>query len=366
MVKKRVLILVNHDVVIYNFRRELVERLLEEGFEVFISSPYGERIDELINMGCRYLEVNFNRHSLNVYQEWKLLRYYKKVIKSVDPSVVLTYTIKPNIYGGLACKALGVPFIANITGLGSSVVNGGVMQHVSKFMYKTAFNKVSKVYFQNKSNQQFFQDNNIALGKQQLLPGSGVNLDYFSPIQYPDDTVVEFVFISRIMREKGIDQYLEAATYIGGEYPNTVFHVLGFCEENYKDKLHALHKEGIIKYHGMQRNVKKFIGVSHCTIHPSFHEGMSNVLLESAASARPIITTNVSGCKEIVDDNLSGYLIQKENSNDLIKKIEKFLKLSHKEKEKMGLAGRFKVEKEFDRRIVVETYMDQIEKEIGY
>ncbi|MYL47152.1 glycosyltransferase [Virgibacillus halodenitrificans] len=360
MKKGKVLFLVNHDVVIYNFRRELVERLLAEGFEVYISSPYGERIDDLIKMGCRYLDVDLNRHGMNIIQELGLLRYYKKITSNIKPDVVLTYTIKPNIYGGLACKSLGVPYIANITGLGSSVVNGGVMQKVSKVLYKLAFKDVSKVFFQNKSNQQFFIDNNLALGKHCLLPGSGVNLKQFSPLLYSDDTVTEFVFISRIMKEKGIDQYLDAAKHIKKKYPDTIFHVLGFCEERYENTLHLLHNQGIIQYHGMQRDVREFLSTSHCTIHPSFHEGMSNVLLESAASARPIITTNVSGCKEIVDDNVNGYLVEKENSEDLIMKIEQFLNLSLRQKEEMGKAGRKKVEKEFNRDIIVNAYMKEI------
>lgn len=360
MEKQKVLFLVNHDVVIYNFRKELVARLLDEGYEVYISSPYGERINELVEMGCHYLEVDLNRHGLNVIQEWKLLRYYKKIIKDIKPLVVLTYTIKPNIYGGLASKSLGVPYIANITGLGSSVVNGGFIQTVTKILYRSAFKNITRVFFQNKSNQQFFIDNKIALGRHKLLPGSGVNLNHFTSIEYPEENVTEFVFISRIMKEKGIDEYLEAAKYIKEKYPNIVFHVLGFSEENYEYQLHSLHEQGIIKYHGMQRDIRKYLAVSHCTVHPSYHEGMSNVLLESAASARPIITTDVNGCKEIVDENISGYLIEKANSQDLIGKIKKFLELSKLQKETMGLAGREKMEREFDREIVVDAYMDEI------
>lgn len=164
------------------------------------------------------------------------------------------------------------------------------------------------------------------------------------------------------MREKGIGEYLEAAEYIKERYPNTVFHVLGFSEEDYEEHLRSLHEQEVIQYHGMQRNIREYLAVSHCTIHPSYHEGMSNVLLESAASARPIITSNVSGCKEIVDDNISGYLVEKENSQDLIEKIEKFLRLPKEQKESMGLAGSAKMEEEFDRNIVVDAYVDEIKR----
>lgn len=361
---KKVLILVNHDVVIYNFRLELVQRLLSDGFQVYISSPYGERIDDLINLGCIYIKTELNRHGLNVFNELKLIKFYKRIISEVNPNIILTYTIKPNIYGTLAAKSFQIPVIATITGLGISIKNGGLMQKISINLYKYAFKTVSKIFFQNKDNKQFFMKNNIGSGKYRLVPGSGVNLNHFSLLKYPHDTTIEFIFISRIMREKGIEEYLEAATYIREKYPSTRFHILGFCEESYEQKLADLQEKGIIHYHGMQRDIRTFLKKTHCTIHPSYHEGMSNVLLESAASGRPIITTDINGCKEIVNDGESGYLIKVKDSQDLINKIEQFLKLSHDNKIKMGLEGRRKVEKEFDRNIVVEDYLDEIKNHL--
>lgn len=364
MKSKKVLFLVNHDIVIYNFRREIVERLLEEGYEVYISSPYGERIDDLIKMGCKYLEASIERHGTNIAKEIILLRYYKKIMKQISPDVVLTFTIKPNIYGGIAAKSLNIPYIANITGLGSAVENEGLMQKLSVVLYKIAFKKINTVFFQNKENLEFFKNKKIALGKHKLLPGSGVNLEQFSLLEYPESKTIEFIFISRIMKEKGIDQYLEAATYIRKKYQNTRFHVLGFCEEKeYEKKLYELEKEGIIKYHGMQRDIRPFLKSTHCTIHPTYYpEGMSNVLLETAASGRPIIATNKAGCREIVDNKVSGFLVQQKNLQDLISKIEDFLKLSYKEKKQMGLKGREKVEKEFNREIVVKAYLREISR----
>lgn len=360
---KKVLILVNHDVVIYNFRKELVERLLKDGYEVYISSPYGERIDDLASMGCKYIEASISRHGTNIAEELKLISYYKRIIKDVKPDVVLSYTIKPNIYGGMACKVLNVPYIANITGLGSAVENPGIMQKILIILYKIAFKNIHCVFFQNTENRQFFTDKNIALGKHRLVPGSGVNLDYFNVLDYPSDEITEFVFISRIMKEKGIDQYLEAAEYIKNKYPNTRFHICGFCEEEYEEKLNILQDKGIVNYHGMLRDVRDILKKTHCTIHPTYYpEGMSNVLLESAACGRPLITTNRSGCREIVDNGVNGYIIKQQNSKDIIDKIEKFLKLSYEEKESMGLFGRRKIEIEFDRQVVVEAYIDEIEK----
>lgn len=359
---KKVLFLVNHDVVIYNFRLEVVERLLQEGYEVFISSPYGERIKDLVGMGCEYVEASISRHGTNIVEELKLISYYKNIIKNIKPDIVLTFTIKPNIYGGIACKSLKVPYIANITGLGTAVETPGIMQKISVVLYKYAFSKIDCVFFQNQENQQFFIDHKIALEKHNLIPGSGVNLERFKVQNYPLDDIIQFVFISRIMKQKGIDQYLEAAKFVKNKYPKTSFHICGFCEEEYEDILEELHEKGIIFYHGMVRNVVEVIKNSHCIVHPTYYpEGMSNVLLEASSSGRPIITTNRSGCKEIVDDGKNGYIVEEKNSNDLIEKIEKFIKLSFEEKKTMGLAGRKKVEEQFDRQIVVDAYINQIQ-----
>ena len=357
----KVLFLVNHDVVIYNFRLELVERLLADGHQVVISSPYGERIDDLKSLGCEFHEVEIARHGMNPVKELKLISEYKKLIKQVKPDIVFSYTIKPNIYGAIACASTGVPCVANITGLGTAVENGGIVQKITVLLYKIAFRKLKMLFFQNQENMDFFIDHKIAGKRYDLLPGSGVNLERFVPIEYPEDGKVEFAFISRIMKEKGVDQYLEAAEYIRNKYPETVFHVCGFCEQDYEEKLKDLTDRGVINYHGMVRDVKGFLGNVHCTIHPTYYpEGISNVLLESSACARPIITTDRAGCREVIDDGINGYIVKQQDSKDLIEKIEKFLALSWEERKNMGLAGRAKVEKEFDRQIVVEKYINEI------
>ncbi len=358
----KVLFLVNHDVVIYNFRLELVERLIADGHQVIISSPYGERIDDLKALGCEFHEIEIARHGMNPVKELKLISAYKKLIKQVKPDVVFSYTIKPNIYGAIACAATNVPCVANITGLGTAVENGGIVQKITILLYKIAFRKLKMLFFQNKENMDFFINHKIAGKRYDLLPGSGVNLERFVPVEYPEDVKVEFAFISRIMKEKGVDQYLEAAEYIKNKYPETVFHVCGFCEQDYEEKLKELTERGIINYHGMVRDVKAFLENVHCTIHPTYYpEGISNVLLESSACARPIITTDRAGCREVIDDGVNGYIVKQQDSKDLIEKIEKFLALSWEERKNMGLAGREKVEKEFDRQIVVDKYCAEVE-----
>lgn len=357
---KKVLFLVNHDVVIYNFRRELVEKLIKEGNEVVISSPYGKRIDLLKQMGCKFIETDIDRHGKNPLKEIKLIANYKKLISIIKPDMIFTYTIKPNLYGALVASMCHIPIVVNITGLGSAVEGNGILQKTMKYFYKLAFRKVQTVFVQNTENQQYFIDNNIYPKKLKLLPGSGVNLQQFHVLEYPEDDIIQFVFISRIMKEKGINQYLEMAKYIHEKYPNTHFHICGFCEEEYEGILKKYEDEKIITYHGLIMDVREILSYTHCTIHPTYYpEGLSNVLLESCASGRPIITTDRSGCREVVDNNVNGYMIPQKDSKALIEAVEKFLKLPNEKRKKMGMAGRKKVEKEFDREIVVDAYINK-------
>lgn len=366
MQKMTVLFLVNHDVVIYNFRLELVERLIADGHEVHISSPYGERIDDLVKLGAIHHEIKIARHGTNPVTDGALIWNYIKLLKQVKPNIVFSYTIKPNIYGGIACRLMNVQLVANVTGLGTAVENPGLTQKITLALYRFAFKKIQRIFFQNTENRQFFIDHNLFTDKHGLLPGSGVNLDRFAPLPYPDETDgIHFVFISRIMREKGIEQYLDAAAALRAKQcnPPVFFHICGFCEAEYKGKLDEYAKKGIVIYHGMIRDVREVLKNVHCTIHPSFYpEGLSNVLLESCACARPIITTDRSGCREVVEDGVNGFVVKQRDSEDLIHKIEKFLALPHEQKMQMGLAGRAKMEREFDRQVVIDAYLKEMEK----
>lgn len=357
----KILFLVNHDVGIYKFRLELVQRILKEGHRVVISSPYGECIDDLVSEGCEYKEIRFARHGMNPIKECILIAKYIKLIKDVKPDVVLSYTAKPNIYGGIACTVTKTPYIANITGLGTAIENGGLIQKILCLLYKFGLKKAHKIFFQNTQNEDFFAKKNIYKEKHIIIPGSGVNLQRYYTLDFPpDDTNVKFLMIARIMKDKGIDEYLAAAEEIKRKYQNTEFHICGFCEPEYESKMDDIKNKGIVIYHGMVKDIQSVLKEMHCTVLPSYHEGMANVLLESAASARPVIATNVPGCRETYDDGISGISCEPKSAQSLINAIEKFLVLSHEEKENMGKAGRVKMEKCFDRQIVVEAYMKQI------
>ena len=359
---KRVLILVNLDLTIYKFRFELVERLIKDGYDVYISSPYGEFIDEFTAIGCHFIDTKIERHGMNPVRDFKLLRNYISMMKEVKPLVVLSYTIKPNIYGGIAAQCCKVPFIANITGLGSTVQKNGILLRFVTMLYRIAFRKVHCVFVQNKENENYFSKHNIASGKYHLIPGSGVNLAHYPLREYEENGEISFAFIGRVMKEKGIEEYLDAAKAIKKNYPQARFHIFGFCEEEYEDMIETYQKEGIVEYHGMVRDMATVLGDIHCGVLPSYHEGMANCLLEAAASGRPIMASNITGCKETFDDGVSGILFAVRDSKDLVRAMEQFLNLTTEERRQMGLCGRKKVEREFDRNIVINAYMDEIEK----
>jgi len=357
----RVLILANNDGGIWSFRRELVEELVKDN-EVYFCVPNGEFVSRIEALGADFIDNPLlDRHGTNPIKESKLISFYKKILREIKPDIVFTYTIKPNAYGGMACASLGVPYVANITGLGTSIENGGLMQKVSLTLYKIGLRKAQKVFFQNTENRDFMVRHGVVKGAYDMLPGSGVNLNRYIVFPYPKGDTVDFVFIARVMKEKGIDQYLDAAKEIRKRHPETRFHICGFCEQNYEGLLKELNDNGTVIYHGLVSDMTEIYKMISCTVHPTYYpEGLSNVLLESAASGRPIITTDRSGCREVVEDEVNGYVVKQQDSKDLIEKIEKFMSLSPDERKAMGLAGRAKVEREFDRQIVIRKYLDEV------
>lgn len=359
----KVLFLVNHDVVIYNFRLELVERLIACGYEVHISSPYGEHTDDLVKLGAKFHEIQIDRHGMNPMSEIGLLHEYHKLVCTIRPMAVLTYTIKPNIYGGIVARKAGVSFIANITGLGTSIETGGIKKWIILKLYRLGIYKAQKVFFQNEMNREFMIKNKIVSGAWEVLPGSGVNLTqhYFEP--YPAETE-EFIFttIGRIMKDKGIEELLKAARSVKSVYPGVRFRLIGFFDGKYESIVRRAVDAGIVEYINQQKDIHSFIKESHAIIHPSFHEGMSNVLLEAAATGRPVLASDIPGCAETFEEGVTGFGFKPRNSEHLAEVIIKFINLPYEKKLEMGRAGRAKMEREFDRLIVVNKYMDEITK----
>ena len=359
---RKIMLIANDSTYVYNLRREVIETFITNGDKVVVVCEKKQHTEKLEQLGCSFCFITVERHGKNPFKDLLLMKTYKKIIEKEQPHVVLTYNIKPNVYAGIVCGKLKIPYLVNVCGLGTPVENPGLMQILTVQLYKLGVKKAACVFFQNSENEQFFNQRNMAPGKHCLLPGSGVNVSHFQVLEYPQTETIDFLFISRVMKEKGIEQYLQAAEQIHQKYPNVIFHILGGCDDAiYKEKLNDLQQQGIIQYHGQQKDVLPFQKMSACTIHPTYYpEGMSNVLLESAACGRPIITTDRSGCREIIDDGINGFICKQKDTEDLIKQIEKFLSLSWQQRKDMGLAGRAKVEKEFDRQIVVNAYLNEV------
>ena len=341
-----------------------MQALIDSGHRVVISAPSDSKAEYFKEIGCEIVDTQFKRKGTNPLSDFGLMLRYRKLLKMVKPDVVLSYTIKPNLYGGMACQLCGVSQIANITGLGSAVENPGWLQKLTIILYKVGLRKTHTVFFQNKANMEFCQEHGMVKGGMKLIPGSGVNVQHHAIQEYPAPSEpLRFIFISRLLREKGIEEYLMAAQRVKTKYSNTEFHILGACEENYQERIEKLQKDGVIVYHGTQPDVRPYIGKAWCTVHPSFYpEGMSNVLLESCAAGRPIITTDRPGCGEIVENDVNGFVVKQQDADDLVEKIEKFIQLPYEQKREMGLVARKKVEREFDREIVVKAYLDEINK----
>lgn len=362
----KILILANHYNTLRIFRRELIKKLAELGNEVLISIPPAEKqeIDTLESYGSKVIITDMERRGMNPVKDIALLNRYKKLLREVNPDKVITYTIKPNIYGSMACKALKIPHYCNVTGLGSAfMADGGLMRKLVSMMYKFSMNKAEKIFFENVGNRDTLVNENIVRAEQTVvMAGAGVNLDEFAFCEYPeDDGSVHFLNVGRIMREKGMDELFYAIKKIKKEYPNTTFDFIGWYEDNYKETVEKMQSENLIAFHGFQSDVTPFIKKANCIVHPSYHEGMSNTLLESCSMGRPIITSNIHGCLEAVEDGKNGYLCNVKDGEDLYCKIKQFIELPYEKRREMGRYARKFVEMNFDKNDVV----DRTVKEIG-
>ena len=375
MGKKLVAMLTNNDDDVYCFRKELVEALIKNDYEVLISCPYGEKFELMEGIEYIYDNPTIDRRGTNVLEDSKLLIHYRKLFTRYHPDIVLTYTAKPNVYGSIAANRLNIPVINNLTGIGSVRNQPKMKKDFILNLFKHAYSKSACVMFQNKDNMKSAVQMGLVKGDYMLLPGSGVNTSRYPLQPYPDggdgihgDPVV-FNYIGRILADKGVEDYIAAAKRIKKKYPTTEFNLLGFIEpteRHYEEDLINLANKGIVCYLGSQKHVIPFITRSHATIHPSMYgEGMSNVLLESASSGRPIITTNNPGCKETVVKNKTGFIYEGGNVDMLCECIERFLKMDNRARQKMGLLGRKNVKKKFSRDIVIDAYLTKIQEILG-
>lgn len=372
--KKRqhlIALLTNNDDDIYCFRKELIEDIIDAGYEMLISCPDGEKFELMKHIEYRYDNPDIDRRGTNIVADFKLFLHYFRLFVKNKPSVVLTYTAKPNVYAGIAAYLLGIPCISNVTGFGSVLNASGFKQKIIMSLFRFSFRRSTCVMFQNSTNMKLAEESGMVKGEHKLIPGSGVNTERYPLQPYPDGgngkdgEKIVFNYIGRIMHDKGVDDYIEAAKRIKAEYPDTEFNMLGFIEPTekhyYESDLYDLEEKDIIRYRGSLKDVKPFIAASHATIHPStYGEGMSNVLLESASSGRPIISTDNPGCMETFVDGETGFIYHGGDVDALCERIKKFLALPNEERKAMGEKGREYIKNNFSRDIVIKAYLEKI------
>ena len=365
---KKSLILANSAVGLYEFRNELVKKLLAEGLEVVISLPDDLKDKEFKEEGCRVVHTDIDRRGVNPKRDLSLVKAYKSLIGNEKPDIVLTYTIKPNIYGGYACKKLKVPFVSTVTGLGSTFERGGLLLKVIVFMYRFALKNCECLFFQNAENRGIFEKNGIKAKRHVTVNGSGVNLEKHSFEEYPGhkDDVTRFLYVGRIMKEKGMDEYLSAAKLLHDKYGDKVsFAGIGYFDDDYEDRIKDAEKQGFFKMIPFAMNIHPYIKEADAIVNPSYHEGMSNVLMEASSTGRPCLASNISGCKEIIEDKKTGLLFESRSTESLVDALNAFMQLSMDERREMGKKAREYVEENFDRHKITEKYMQEIRRIIG-
>ena len=361
---KTVLFLSNHFITLYNFRRELIARLLERGHRVVLSMPAMEQNVYFKDLGCEIIETPMSRRGMDPLEDLRLLRQYRRIMRAVDPDVIFSYTIKPNIYGTLASNALGYRQICNITGTGATFLKENLLSRLVRELYRISIRKCSKVFFQNTGDRDYFIRHGMVKDNWDMLPGSGVNLEQHALAPMPDDGEIRFLYIGRIMAVKGIDQYLQCAKAIRARHRDTRFYLAGFIEEAALEPVMKEYTEaGIVEYLGFRDDIDDWIRHCHCTVLPSLGgEGVPNVLLESAATGRACIASNINGSREVIEDDVTGYLYPVGDTEALIDRVERFLALSSAERQAMGLRGHEKAAREFDREKVIARYVEEAEK----
>ena len=357
---------------IWNFRRLVVEELIADGHRVTVLAPADDSVADLESIGCRVLPLEMSVKGLNPLQDLKLIRTFKKVFRSERPDVILSYTIKNNIFGAMAAKACNIPFIPNVTGLGTAFLSGGVLQTVAEGLYRKAFRSLPSVFFQNTDDRDLFLERRLVKSDQaQLLPGSGIDLDRFSAADYPTETRGPvFLMIARLLRDKGVVEFVEAARLLKAKSPDTRFQLLGAVDAANRTAIdpaivRTWQDDSSIEYLGTTDDVRPHIAGAHCVVLPSYREGAPRTLIEAASMARPLIATDVPGCRSVVDDGVNGILCEVRSGESLAAACISFLGLSLEEQADMGRAGRVKMETAFDQALVVQAYRDAIASEVA-
>lgn len=368
----RIMLISNSTRDLYVFKKELISELIRpnsyienntlDSNEVYICVPDARENQKYESLGCKVVNVDLKRRGTSASEDFKLFKNYFKIVNETKPDIVMTFTIKPNIYAGLACRILNIDYISGVMGLGSSIRNNNALSKFIGVLYKVGTKDASYINFENQSDLDYFNKYIYSNNKSNLLSGSGVNLNKFEYKHYPEnDGTVRFLTIGRIMKDKGSYELLEAAKIIKKRHDNVAFNFIGlFEEEDLKNKFTEYQNKGLISYLGYREDVTDIIKDCHCIIHPSYHEGLSNALIEASASGRPVIASDVPGCRETYINNVTGLAISPKNIESIVKAIEEFIEKDYESKKLMGIKARKYIEDRYDRKNVVKMHIEQI------
>lgn len=352
---------------IYNFRLNLLKSLQKEGHEIFTVAFKDEYSEKLLEEGFHFESINLNNNSTNPVKDLKTLYDYYKIYKKLKPDVICHNAIKPNIYGTIAAGMLDIPVINNISGLGTLFIKKSFSTKIAKLLYRFSQRKASKIFFQNQDDLNLFIENKLVdKSRTQLISGSGVDTSRFMPNEgSKEDGGFQFLFIGRLIYDKGIREYIEAVKLLKRKYSNTIFNVVGPLYENNasaisKETLDSWIKNGEIVYLGQTDYVEKVMKIVDCIVLPSYREGLSKVLIEASSMGLPIVTTDVPGCRDVIVNNETGFLCEVKNSKDLADKMEKMLLLPYEKRKEMGVKARKRAISLFDKNIIIDHYKQAI------
>lgn len=363
----RIAIVLNSSWNIYNFRRGLIEELLKEGHTVLAIAPKDKYSNHLMTLGCEFYPVTLEKKGSNPFKDIKYLGRLYRIYKKTKPDIILQFTIKPNIYGTLAASMLNIPVINNVCGLGTVFLREQLLSSkVARLLYKFSFRFPQKVFFQNQDDRSLFiKRRYINPSITDLVPGSGIPVEKFKSPGFKRNKVFRFLLIARLIYDKGILDYIEAIKILKSQGIDAQFSILGAIEEDAnlgisKQQLNSWVEEGLVNYLGTSDNVAAIINESDCVVLPSYREGTPRVLLEAASMSKPLIATNVPGCKQTIDNGENGFLCNVKDPKDLAHKMAMMLDLNDRELMVMGQKSRQKAEQEFDEKLVVRKYIDTI------
>lgn len=356
---------------LYRLRIRIVLGLLERRYKVVVIAPWDEYSNKLKELGCEVHDIKMDSKGTSLVGDAITLLEYRKLYRKLQPDLALHFTIKPNIYGTFAARSLDVPCLNMVTGLGTAFVKDSWITRIVEQLYKYSQTWPYKLFLQNQDDMNLFLSRNLApKNKTEILPSSGIDLELFAPTDISNNSTLHFLLIARMLKDKGILEFVEAARMLKPKYTNVRFQLLGSLgAENrtaiFPEQMTAWVKEGLIEYLGETHDVRPYIADSTCVVLPSYREGLPRSLLEASAMARPIITTDCAGCRDVVDDGVTGYLCKVKDSIDLAQKLESMLLLTHEQRIEMGRKGREKMQREFDEKIVVKRYLDIVDEAIN-